>query len=258
MRLLNAELFKLRTTSIWWIMLVILVPLYAVSLLINWAPVSSPGSKLDAVAVATTFYTTGQYVGVLIVMLLAAIVVTSEFFHLTATSTFLVTPRRAAVVGAKFGAAAVVGALAWLGITIVNLVVTPALLHHIGLGSELGRPAVWRAIGLNLLAFVLWAILGTGVGVLIRSQLGATLTLSIVYVVGTSAVTLIFNLLSEFVAAGLDRLQLLVPTSASQLLVSGIELPGDPPRWAGAVVMIGYAVVAGAIGTVLVNRRDIT
>ena len=37
MNLIKAELFKLRTTSIWWVMGIILVPLYAASLLLIWA-----------------------------------------------------------------------------------------------------------------------------------------------------------------------------------------------------------------------------
>ena len=48
----------------------------------------------DAINVAANLYTSGQFFGVLIVMLLGAILVTNEFFHLTATTTFLVTPRR--------------------------------------------------------------------------------------------------------------------------------------------------------------------
>ena len=123
---------------------------------------------------------------------------TNEFFHLTATTTFLVTPRRESVILAKFGAAVVV-APGRLG---VHHGAQPDLRRRSSwtrcdLGSQLGEPAVWRAIGLNALAFVLWAVLGVGVGVLIRSQLAATLILSIVYVVGTQAVGLIFFLLTE-------------------------------------------------------------
>ena len=44
----------------------------------------------EAVNVATNLYTSGQFFGVLIVMLLGAIMVTNEFFHQTATTTFLV------------------------------------------------------------------------------------------------------------------------------------------------------------------------
>jgi len=41
-------------------------------------------------------------------------------------------------------------------------------------------------------------------------------------------------------------------------MLSGTELPGNPPRWVGAVVLIGYAIVAGVVGTMITKRRDIS
>jgi ABC-type transport system involved in multi-copper enzyme maturation permease subunit len=272
MRLVNAELFKLRTTSIWWIMGLILIPLYALSLGFNWlssyALVSGQAdggdqqAQVDAASlpinIATNLYTTGQYMGVLIVLLLCAIIVTSEFFHLTATTTFLVTPRREAVIIAKLGAGVIVGLAVWAVTTLLDLLLVPIVLDALNVPVQLGEPAVWRAIGLNALAFLLWAVLGVGLGVLIRSQLAATLILAIVYTVGSTALGVIFNLLAEHVAKWIDKLEVLIPTTASQLMLSGTELPGNPPRWVGAVVLIGYAIVAGVVGTLITKRRDIS
>jgi ABC-2 type transport system permease protein len=274
MRLVSAELFKLRTTAIWWIMGLILIPLYAASLGLNWltsyAYVSGQAdgggadaqAQIDAVSqpinIATNLYTTGQYMGVLIVLLLCAIIVTSEFFHLTATTTFLVTPRREAVILAKLGAGIIVGLVVWALTTVLNLLLVPIILDALNLPVQLGEPAVWRAIGLNALAFGLWAVLGVGLGVLIRSQLAATLTLAIVYTVGAAVIGGIFQLLASQVAEWIGKLQVLVPTTASQLMLSGTELPGNPPRWVGAVVLIGYAALAGVVGTLITKRRDIS
>jgi ABC-2 type transport system permease protein len=274
MSLVNAELFKVRTTSMWWIMAITLLPLYAVTLLINWANsnvtavpddagvTDTQSAQIEAalqpINVATNLYTTGQFFGILIVLLLSAIIVTSEFFHLTATTTFLTTPRRESVILGKFGAAIIIGVIVWLVTTVLNLIFVPLIMNNLGLGSQLGEPAAWRAIGLNLLAFVLWGILGVGAGVLIRSQIAATLVLSITYVVGTPVVSLIFLLLSQYVAEWINNLQVLVPTSASQLMISGTDLPGSPPRWVGAVVLVGYAIVTGFLGTWLTKRRDIS
>ena len=271
MNLVRAELFKIRTTALWWIMALVLLPLYAASLGVNWltanagttegvpeGQVEQVEAALEPINVATNLYTSGQYMGVLIVLLLCAIIVTSEFFHLTATTTFLVTPRREAVILAKFAAGIIVGLIVWAITTLLNLILVPLIMNSLDLGSQLGEPAVWRAIALNALAFVLWAILGVGAGVLIRSQIAATLVLAILYTVGTSAVGLIFFLLTENVARWFENLQVLIPTTASQLMISGTELPGNPPRWVGAVVLIGYALVTGVLGTVLTKRRDIS
>jgi hypothetical protein len=50
----------------------------------------------------------------------------------------------------------------------------------------------------------------------------------------------------------------IVPTSASALMIAGSDLPGNPPRWVGAAVLIGYALVTGVIGTAIMKRRDIS
>ena len=272
MNLIRAELFKLRSTSIWWVMGLILVPLYAASVLVNWLQYQSDApdasqtdtqaeqirAAFEPINVATTLYTSGQYFGILIVLLLSAIIVTSEFFQLTATTTFLTTPRRESVIAAKFGAAIIVSLMIWLFTTVINLIVVPPIMNQLDLSSQLGEGAVWRAIGLNALAFVLWAVLGVGLGVLIRSQLAATLILAILYVVGTSAFGIIFYLLTRYVADWFENVQVIIPTVASTLMISGTELPGNPPRWVGAAVLIGYAIVAGVLGTLITKRRDIS
>jgi ABC-2 type transport system permease protein len=276
MSLVRAELLKVRTTSTWWVFGLIMLPLWALAVLYNWGTLNAQqnldtadsGLSADqaeqvrvageAVNLATTLYTSGQFLGVLLVMLLGAIIVTNEFFHLTATTTFLVTPVRERVVLAKLAAAVVLGLVFWLGTTILNLIVVPFILDALNVGAQLGEAAIWRAVALNGLAFALWAILGVGFGVLIRSQLAATLTLSIAYVIGNFGATLVFFLLTQYVAEWTSKLQVIVPTAASQLMIAGTELPGNPPRWVGAAVLIGYALVAGLIGTAIMRRRDIS
>ncbi|GAA3904832.1 ABC transporter permease subunit [Actinoplanes auranticolor] len=274
MNLVKSELFKIRSTSTWWILGLVTFVLWALTLLINWAgssinssPESTEGLTAEqaeqvrvaneAVNVASNLYTSGQFFGVLMVMLLAAIVVTNEFFHQTATTTFLVTPRRQSVVLAKLIASTLLGLTFWLITTVLNLIFVPFILDALNVGSQLGEPAIWRALGLNALAYALWAILGVGAGVLIRSQIAATITLSTVYVIGYFGATTIFFILGPRLGDWFSKLQVLVPPLASQLMVSGTELPGNPPRWVGAVVLIGYAVVAGGLGTWLMKRRDI-
>jgi ABC-2 type transport system permease protein len=274
MNLVKAELFKIRSTSTWWILGLVTFVLWALTLLINWAgstvnagAESTEGLSPDqaeqvrvaneAVNVASNLYTSGQFFGVLMVMLLGAIVVTNEFFHQTATTTFLVTPRRESVVLAKLIASTLLGLAFWLITTLLNLVFVPFILDALNIGSQLGEPAIWRAVGLNALAYALWAILGVGAGVLIRSQIGATIALSTTYVIGYFGATTIFFLLTPRIGDWFGKLQVLVPPLASQLMVSGTELPGNPPRWVGAVVLIGYAVLAGGLGTWLMKRRDI-
>jgi ABC-2 type transport system permease protein len=160
---------------------------------------------------------------------------------------------------AKLAASVLLGLLFWLVTTIGNLIAVPFILRSMDLGSQLGEPAIWRASGLNALALALWAILGVGFGVLIRSQLGATLTLSIAYVIGNFGVTLAFFLLTDNVARWISKLQVIVPDDG----VAADDRRNRPSRQSaavglGAAVLIGYALVAGAIGTLIMRRRDIS
>jgi ABC-2 type transport system permease protein len=272
MNLVKAELLKIRTTSTWWIFSIITFPLWAAAVLLNWGSAhldtgSIQGNDLqaqqaraagEAVNIAAGLYTSGQFLGVMIVMLLSAIVVTNEYFHLTATTTFLVTPLRERVLLAKLGACVLVGLAFWAVMTLLNLIIVPLLLDELNIGSHLGDPAIWRAIGLNALAFGLWAILGVGAGVLIRSQLAATITLTVGYLIGSFAANILFTVLANQVAEWISKLEVIVPTSASTLMVAGTDLPGNPPRWVGALVLVGYAVITGLIGTLITKRRDIS
>jgi len=273
MRLLSSELLKIRTTNVWWVFALITLPLWGLALFFNYLQTQfllNPTGNVspedaervraagEHVNIAANFYTNGQFFGLLIVMLLGVIVVTSEFFHQTMTTTFLTTPHRTAVIIAKLVAAAALGVLFWLVTTALNLAIGPLLLDGLGVGSQLGERGVWQAIALNGLAYLLWAVFGVGFGVLIRSQIGATVTAIVFYFAGVIGAIIFFNTLANRFGDWIDNLQVLVPSLASQLMVSGTDLPGSPPRWAGAAVMIGYAVVTATVGTLLIRRRDIS
>ncbi|SCG33913.1 ABC transporter permease subunit [Micromonospora halophytica] len=274
MKLVRSELLKIRTTNTWWIFALIMLPLWALTLGINWLQTDAlaagntegvPPEQIDQVralmdqdALAANLYTNGQLFGLLIVMLLGVVVVTSEFFHQTVTTTFLTAPHRTAVMAAKLVAAAALGLVFWLLFTLLNIPAGAAILGSVDVGPQLGSGAVWRAIALNGLAYLLWAILGVGLGVLIRSQIGATVTGILLYLGGTIGAITVLSLLANRFGEWINKLQLLVPSLASSLMVSGVEIPGNPPRWAGAAVLIGYAAVAGAIGVLTIRRRDIS
>lgn len=277
MNLVRSELLKIRTTNTWWLFGLGAFVMLALAFLVNavsahFASQSaqhtdqlSPDqadqvrAQADSLYQAANLYTSGQFFGLLFVMLLGIVVVTNEFYHQTATTTFLTTPHRTAVVVAKLVTAALFGAGIWLVTTILTIPATLIFLNSQGIDNHLGDWGVTRAILLNLLAYTLWGIFGVGFGVLIRSQIGATITAVVLYLVGTTAAGIIFTLLQQWLKWDwISKLQVIVPSIASQLMISGIELPGSPPQWVGAVVLIGYAVVTGAIGTLLVRRRDIS
>ena len=53
------------------------------------------------------------------------------------------------------------------------------------------------------------------------------------------------------------KLAVLVPSVASQVMITGADLPGNPPQWLGAVVLVAYALAAGGVGTLLMRSREV-
>jgi ABC-type transport system involved in multi-copper enzyme maturation permease subunit len=278
MRLLRAEWKKVFTTNTWWIFALILIPLWGFTLFINYfqtqfladpealnVPPDDPSFSDPAVIaarqaenIAANLYTNGQLTGLAIIMVLGIIIMTSEFFHQTATTTFLTTPHRSAVIVAKFVVAGLLGVLFWVVTTAANLLVAPLILNSFDTPTMIDSPAIWRSIGLNGLAYLLWALFGVGIGVLIRSQIAATVTAIVLYFAGSIGAVLILQTLANRFGDWINNLQVIVPSLASGLMVSGTDLPGSPPQWVGAAVLIGYAVVTGVVGTLITRTRDVS
>jgi ABC-2 type transport system permease protein len=189
------------------------------------------------------------------------LVVTNEFFHQTATTTFLVTPRRTRVILAKFLATVATSVAFWALALLLSLVVGVLYLRSEGLGTYLGDWAVWRSVLLALAVYAVWAVFGVGLGVLIRSQIGAMITGTVLYLIGTQAAQIVFFLIYTFWIKKdwVLTSMVVVPSIASLVMTSVTKLyPQSPPAWVGAVVLVGYGLVAGFIGVLLTRRRDIS
>ncbi|GAA1368798.1 ABC transporter permease subunit [Catellatospora chokoriensis] len=278
MRLVRSEFLKIRTTNVWWLfalgamgLLVVAFAANALNMHFVLEPPTEAGQTMDpeqaavlkalADPVALTSYmvTSGQYFGLMFVMLLGIITVTNEFHHQTATTTFLSTPHRTSVIVAKAVAGGVFGIVLWLVTTALTVPATAIFLESEGITPALGDSEVIRAVLLNGLAYALWALIGIGIGVLIRSQIGATVTAMVVYTVGTAAVSIIVNLLTTALDWDwLANVQWAMPSLASNLMTSGANLPGQPAYWVGALVLVGWAVVTGLVGTLLTRSRDVS
>ena len=280
LRLVEAEIMKIRTTNAWWFILIGFTVFTALALTNNGfshhyqlypqqdlsgraqalAQAAQARTPAGVAAIAASMMTSGQFLGVLFSMLLGVLIMTNEFAHQTATATFMTVPRRAAVVMAKLTAAACFGALCWLVATVINGVVTPFYLDSQHVSTSLADWIVVRSVLLNLVAFVIWAIIGLGLGTLIRSQVGSVVTAIAVYLGGFAVAELIFPLIYDFyrhtwVLGG----PVIAPAVASTVMITpGRAFSHAPPQWAGLVIMAGYALVLAATGIVLTRRRDVT
>lgn len=279
--LIRGELLKIRTTNSWWLFGIGVVVMTALALLVNCLQadyflndaVNDDNSGADAgtqqmlaaqstvVAQAANIFTSGQYFGGLFVLMLGMLVVTNEFYHQTATATFLTTPHRTAVMGAKLVTGIAFAALFWLITTIISLPTGLFFFQSQDVSNGLGEWEVQRAIIFNLLVFMLWGILGVGLGALIRNQIGATLTGAALYLVGTLAGQIVFFLIHEYLIKENWVLgaQVIMPASAAQVFVSAAEpFQYAPEYWVGGIVLLAYGLVGGLIGTLILRRRDIS
>ncbi|SCL13292.1 ABC transporter permease [Micromonospora inyonensis] len=274
MNLVRSELLKIRTTSTWWLLAIGAFVATAIAFAFNaWIThVSLTGdpadlgispeeaaAQADAAGQAANLYTSGQFFGLLLVMLIGILMVTNEFFHQTATTTFLCTPRRTSVIASKLIAASLMGFVFWLVTTVIALAAGVIFMSVNDFGTQLGEWEVHRALLLNLLAYAIWTILGVGLGTLITNQLGAVITASVVYLVGTQVVGLLFLLLSNLLdSEAILEWQVVWPAIASSVMISGIDSPMLPPWWTGALVLVAYAIVSGLAGILITRRRDIS
>jgi ABC-2 type transport system permease protein len=291
-RQIRAELFKLRTTTLWWWFALATLVTTAATLVINSVQANSLLKPFDqyvalerhgrsvaqispemltrlrsewllghnAITQAATIYTSGQLIGVLLACLLGIVLITSEFFQQTATTTFLLTPHRTTVVTAKLITAVGVAAASWLLSTVVSLATGAIFLQSQGYGSQLGHWPVIRAVLLNLAAYAIWAVFGIGLGALIRSQLGATVTATVLYLVGTAAAGTVFGLINTYLIAKdwILSAQVIVPSVASTVMISPTKtFTESPPQWVGAAILIGYGILAGVVGVTVLRRSDI-
>jgi len=118
--------------------------------------------------------------GVPVLMVLAAITVTGEYRSGTIRTTFMATPNRSLVLIAKAVVTAalsgVLTALMVIGEVLVSRVAAPPL---VGVESHLSLAAAeaWRAVGAIAIFGVLTAVLGVGVGALLRHSAGAVAAL---------------------------------------------------------------------------------
>lgn len=296
-KLVRAELLKIRTTNTWWIFLLAFF-LITAGVLAIWILVANdtinnavslaneqfvpppPDSGMSPaeieeqrrqferdrdldrtlVAQAANIYTSGQYFGLMFVMLLGTLLMTNEFYHQTATATFLTTPHRTRVILGKLGTAMLAAGFFWVLATVMNLAAGAIFFSAKGYDAQLGEWPVTRAVLLNGLAFLLWGVLGVGLGVLIRSQIGAVVTGTVAYVVGTFLITTIFQVLYF----GLNWKWVLYPMVlwpgvASSVMISPEQpFPDSPAWWVGALVLVGYGILFGTVGTLITRRRDIS
>jgi ABC-2 type transport system permease protein len=243
MSLLAVERIKLFSTrSPWWCMVV------ALALTIGFAALIAgmSGGNFPLTLPMTQF---GVKFGLLVVMVMAALAVTTEYRFGTIRATFQAVPNRVAALTAK---TAVVGALALVlgevasfGSWAVAKLMVPDAALAISTADD------WRQVAGVGLVFTFGAIIAIAVGILLRQSAGA-ITLLLIW---SQLVETLVVLIPE---VGVDIQKWLPFTTADRFLTAAGEAPTDAPfgPW-GSLAYFG-AVACGLLIAALVvaHRRD--
>ena len=247
-RLVHSELLKLRTTRTARVLLALAAAGTAALIAIVLLLAGQPGQPaLGSDALRQLVLVPAQPL-TLAALVLGVLGMAGELRHGTATSTFLVTPKRGRVVAAKLAAAAVTGLAMSLASSAVVLAVGLPWLRAKGIEVAIADPGVAARVAGLAAAVALYTVLGTGLGALLRNQVAAVVVGLLWWSQGVERV--LTGILHQ---PGLERW---LPMGAA----SALTAPGDGrlPMWAGALVFAAYGLVLALLGGRLVARRDLT
>ena len=263
---IRSEFRKFFTTRLWWgmaIAIVIAGAAFAVlfAFIFTSDAVEGPGAGAlpsTDVALAKAVFTSGIQVGYLLTLAIGVMTIGSEYRHKTITATFLGTPRRGRVMGAKVLALLVLGAFYGV-LSLAGAVGAGTLVLQSKGHQPFADPSIWRTLALSLLVLGLWALIGLGAGILIPNQVAALLI--------AVGVAWIVEPVVSIVLALTDWGRNVAPylpsrASAAMLDTTSSGINGEALQqlswWAGALVLAAYAAFMAGLGTIRTIRADIS
>jgi ABC-2 type transport system permease protein len=240
--LLCSEWTKLRTVrSTWWCTALYLAVVGGTGWLAAASTDTAPRSEV-AVGVALTGFGVGQ----LVLLVLGVLAVTTEYASGTALVSMTTVPRRTRLLAAK-----TLVVTAWCALLTAVLVLVCAAaaftLTAVPGGFQPAAPDVLRALGLQVGAAALVAVLAVALGTVLRSTAGA---------VGLGA-ALVFVLPPALALSGGDLASRVSHVLPALRVGENAFLAVATPWPVGMAVAAAWAVLAWVLGAVLLERRDV-
>lgn len=257
--ILRAELRKITTTKLWWVLLIGVLLLgggyaAAVGAFAVLPPVTS-GAFTDP-GIVRSVYNGGNPGSRWLAMVLGIAAMGAEYRYQTLAATYLATPRRSRLLLGKAMSLLLLGMVYGVASVAAGVAVAvPFLLAGDG-SFFLDRADTWRSLVLGVFAVALWTLFGMGIGILIRNFLVAMLT-------GISFAFLVEPVLALVCyLRGLDGPLNALPTGATNAmlgLTSPVLFPSGAPMpwWQAALVLSAWLLIPAAVGILSTVRRDV-
>ncbi|PXY31603.1 ABC transporter permease [Prauserella muralis] len=254
MTLLAVERIKLLTTrSPWWCALVALVVTAGFTALV----VGNADEEFPATVASTQF---GYSFGLAVIMVLAALAVTTEYRFGTIRTTFQAVPNRAAALLAKTTVIAVLSLI--IGEITAFVCWGISLLLQPGADLALNSTADWINVAGVGVVYAVASVIAVAVGILVRHSAGAISLLLIYNLAVESLIQLIpsigddiykwlpFNVANKFLTGAGE-------SNAGRMAEAGAPLSSSPlsPGWALAY-FAAFAAVLLTIAITTAKRRD--
>ena len=252
---LRSEFTKIRSTrSTYWTLLALVVVCVGIGALASFgAAQHARGVGIDFDAAQQSL--AGLYVGQLVIAVLGALTITSEYSTGMIRTTLAVQPRRAVVFAAKALVFGAVSLITGLVTCFASFFVGQALMsgHHrangLPLSVTLGDPNVLRAVIGGGLFLTVCGMVAYGLGAILRHTAAAiTAAIGLLFVL-----SILVNFLPQFWQNDVDRW---IPAIAGSQVWTTQAAAHQFPAWGGFAVLAGYAAVAIVAGLAVFRTRD--
>ncbi len=250
---LRSEFTKIRSVrSTYWTLIALVVVTIGIGTLACVGAVSHGGAVRGPGFDATQRSLAGLILGQLIITVLGALTITSEYSTGMIRSSLTVQPRRGTLLAAKGVVFALVSLITGLVATFVSFFIGQAILSSKHLNVSLGDPNVLRAVIGGALFLAVCGMLAFGLGTLLRHTAGAiTASIGLLFV--------LFVLINFLPSNWQNHVDKWVPFNAGSQIWSTVRPVGNPPMfspWTGFAVFTAYAVIAIIAGAFVFLKRD--
>ena len=238
---LRSELLKQRSTETTLFLFLAMIGFVALAVTLHVIALSPAGLSTNAHQLSV--FEVGTRAGMIFAALAGALAITAEIRHGTIRPTFLVEPRRSPVIAAKLIVGGLVGII--YGLLAEGLMAAAAIIAFSvrGIPNELTGGDYARVLVGGAAAAALWAILGVGVGALVRNQVAT--------IVGILSWMFLVETVSEGFVPGAAKL---MPGGA------GLSLAGNEHKLSiavAALLLVADAAAASTAGWIATLRRDV-